>query len=296
MAQRPVQKPTLCLHVGYGKTGSTAIQAWLLSQRSALEAAGVAYPIPKEGVGDSGNGSLLVEALAQPTEKPWWLEELQPGIQGVLFSREHLARELSQPHCCDLLADFAQRWGFGSIRILLFVRDPREHCYSLWAQKVKRAGECRSLATFAAAYDGISMISSFIKAAVAAQCYLRVLDYGQHRHALLYSVAEWLSIVLPGVGDLPTHLSVPLSTQNIINLTPSRSQLRLKRYINRFWLGAKPPLPSKKIANFILRFSPAQSFISDSIFKEWNTQSLSLRSVKSIFIEFVDPFPLGSSH
>ena len=281
--------------MGYGKTGSTAIQAWLAGQQHALEGAGVAYPIPKEGVGDSGNGSLLVEALAQPTEQPWWLEELRPGIKGVLFSREHLARELSMPGCCELLADCAQKWGFGSIKILLFVRDPREHCYSLWAQKVKRAGECRSLATFATDYDGISMISSFVKAAVAAQCYLRVLDYGKHRYVLMTSVVKWLSIVVPNAEDILTSFSIPPSTQNLINITPSRSQLRLKRHMNRFWFGGKSPLPSKRIAIFILRFFPAQSFVSNRILETWKAQSLGLNSFKSRLIELVDPFPFDSN-
>ena len=62
----------LCLHVGYGKTGSTFLQKWLASQAKPLEAAGIRYPIPATGLGDSGNGQLLLEALAVPSAPPPW--------------------------------------------------------------------------------------------------------------------------------------------------------------------------------------------------------------------------------
>ena len=288
MSQFPLQKPVLCLHVGYGKTGSTAIQSWLLSHRNELKAAGVAYPVPKKGLGDSGNGSLLMEALAQPTEKPWWLEEVQPGFQGLLFSREHLARELSHPGCCERLAICAKSWGFGSIRILLFVRDPRDHCYSLWAQKVKRAGERRSLATFASSYDCISMIKSFLQGSAAAQCHVRILDYGQRTNSLIPSVVDWLSVILPGTANMLEQLSVPLMHQNRINVTPLRSQLRIQRILNHFLFGRKAPLPHKKLSNALMLIFPAQSFLDEKIKSQWKDQGMELRSLQSNFIEFVD--------
>ncbi len=263
--------------MGYGKTGSTAIQEWLAGQQHALEGAGVAYPIPKEGVGDSGNGSLLVAALAQPTEHPWWLEELRPGIKGVLFSREHLARELSKPGCCELLADCARRWGFGSIKILLFVRDPREHCYSLWAQKVKRAGECRSLAAFAEEYDVITMATSFMTQALDSKIFLRIFDYGQHKDDLLPLVAKWLfEVAKYSKGfDLLKDLT-DLHTDRI-NATPIYSQLILQRHLNAIWPGGKAPVPSKRVSRLLFPvFSGNSIKYKSSLIKKWELELRSL--------------------
>ena len=47
--------------------------------------------------------------------------------------------------------------------MLLLVRDPQEHSYSLWAQKVKRAGERRSLEAFRESYDGTRMATRFLQ-------------------------------------------------------------------------------------------------------------------------------------
>jgi hypothetical protein len=225
--------PELCLHVGYGKTGSTFLQAWLAYQAKRLGAAGIHYPIPAEGLGDSGNGHLLLEALAEPTALPPWLPA--PASGNLLFSREHLARELAADGACERLATWARRWQLGPVKVLLLVRDPQEHCYSLWAQKVKRAGERRSLERFAESYDAITMVKRFVGAALMAGFEVQVLDYGRHRRALVPRFYQWLGLE----GSLE-----PLPASEVsANPTPQHGQLRLQRRLHPLWPGGRAPVP-----------------------------------------------------
>ena len=294
MTTNVLHKPTLCVHVGYGKTGSTAIQAWLASQQHVLKAAGIDYPIPDCGLGDSGNGSLLLQALAQPDELPWWLNSLQNQTRCVLFSREQLARELSEPGRCQQLAAWAQRWGFGSVQMLLFVRDPREHCYSLWAQKVKRAGERRSLATFAEAYDGITMATSFVQHASEAQCNIHILDFGKHRNGLFLSIINWLKQTAfenPVAAGVCSNVNLPGPNQGIANETPSHSQLRLQRYLHYIWPGGKAPLPSKTSGWIFHKLSKNKIQFSASLLKRWKVHAEMFNNQSGECVKFIDQMP-----
>jgi len=296
MVRPPLQKPALCLHVGYGKTGSTAIQSWLLSQRNELKAAGVAYPVFENSLGDSGNGSLLMEALAHSTGEPWWLEEMKPGFQAMLFSREQFARELSQPGWFEQLVVCAKRWGFGSIKILLFIRDPRDHCYSLWAQKVKRAGERRSLAQFAADYDAISMVTSFVQNAFGFGFDIRVLDYGRCRTSLILSFNRWLSYAIYGVNDYPFDLGLKMSSEVFVNVTPSRSQLRLQRHLHGIWPGGKAPIPPRLIAKILMWPSFDQRYLNFEIIEKWKLQVAAFNQVCGQRFKFFDNMPFESEN
>ena len=265
------QKPILCIHVGYGKTGSTAIQAWLFRQHDALKSAGIEYPIPNYGVGDSGNGSLLLEALVQPYQRPWWLKAAQESGLSVLFSREQLARELSEPGRCEQLALWAQRWGFASVQMLLFVRDPREHCYSLWAQKVKRSGECRSLDVFSAEYDSIHVATNFYQRAIADKLEVDVLDFDKHRSFLDTCFLKWLSRKNL-IGEDQMSIICSGDPLEKFNVTPTQSQIILKRFMNKFWLSDKVPLPSKYIGIFYAIFSRNCGNYSQNVLASWERQ------------------------
>ncbi len=221
----------LHLHVGYGKTGSSYLQRVLLDQRARLAAAGITYPAV-EGGWDSGNGALLLAWLAGE-RPPEWPEP--PGEGALLLSREQLARELAAPEPCVRLADWAAAAGFAPVRLLLLVRDPQEHCYSLWAQKVKRAGERRSLEAFARSYDAIAMAHRLLSAASAAGLEVTVVDYGRWRRDLLAPLGHWL-----GCGLASPERTVAGAA--LVNPTLSHRVLRFQRRGNRLLqlLGAGP--------------------------------------------------------
>lgn len=272
------KKPTLCLHVGYGKTGSTAIQNWLVCQQQELKEAGVTYPIPQSGIGDSGNGLILLEALERPEQRPRWLGQFQGGIHAWLFSREQLARELAEPGRCQQLALWAKRWGFGSVQMLLFVRDPRDHCYSLWAQKVKRAGESRSLTAFAADYDAIMMAFEFTKQALEANFNVHVYDYGKHRDELMHTFAKWLEDIVPETQNMPTIVNNSRQKFGGINITPCRLQLEVQRQLNKISTAKKIAAIAGLLPNSPISSPPSHKFCP-SVLDKWRSEVSSFNSL-----------------
>lgn len=278
-----VQSRDLCLHVGYGKTGSTYLQAWLAAQASRLAEEGFYYPIPETGLGDSGNGCLLLEALANPALQPTWLS--QPSQHAMLFSREQLARELSDDGACMQLAAWAQRWQLGPVRVLLMVRDPQEHCYSLWAQKVKRAGERRSLHAFAQSYDAIAMASRFIKSAVAAGLQVEVLDYGIHRRELVPRFCQWLN----PAHSVDLHTVVPV----LANPTPHHGQLRLQRRLHFLWPGGLAPVPSAWLCRWLEPRHGLIAFSSEQL-DCWAEQVMAFNAICHQLGVISDSMPCGT--
>ena len=103
------QERTLLLHVGFGKTGSSSLQQWCLRHHAALGQRGLIYALPNGEIGKSGNGHLLLEAMQSCDSTPVWLQPEAKAVSQYLFSREHLARELSDP---QISADFMTKSKF----------------------------------------------------------------------------------------------------------------------------------------------------------------------------------------
>jgi hypothetical protein len=257
----------LCLHVGYGKTGSTFLQKWLASQAKPLEAAGIRYPIPATGLGDSGNGQLLLEALAVPSAPPPWVPAESSGT--LLFSREHLARELSAAGACERLAAWALRWQLGPVKVLLLVRDPQEHSYSLWAQKVKRAGERRTLEAFRESYDGTRMATRFLQESQAAGMKVSVRNYGLWRQELLELLLQWLGLDGAQLAEL-RHSGLGAADTLLVNPTPGYRQLRLQRRLNALrpeLLRGRPQVPPHWLAQLLPAKPPAP--LKEELLSRW---------------------------
>lgn len=264
--------------MGYGKTGSTAIQEWLAGQQHELESVGIFYPIPDNGVGDSGNGFMLLEALNKPNQRPLWLNKDQPVINNWLFSCEHLAREWSKPGQCEKLAGWAQHWGFGSVKILLFIRDPIEHCYSLWAQKVKRAGESSSLNSFAMNYDAITMATGFVTQALKTKFHVHIYDYGRHRDELLLTCLRWLETAMPKSGSLSANFNLSLCRNTFVNITPCRRQLEIQRQLNKCFPVKKAYTLSRYLQNLPIPAFRTRKF-HRTIIERWHSEVISFNSI-----------------
>lgn len=261
----------LHLHVGYGKTGSSYLQAWLGAHAADLACQGVYYPLSAEGHGDSGNGDLLLRAMAQPDAgAPGWLKG---PAERWLFSREQLARELAQPATCRQLVEWAEHQGFTTIEALLFVRDPLQHCYSLWAQKVKRAGERRSFEIFAESYDGIRMATRFVQAAQDSGMRVCIRDYGRWRQQLLELMLQWLGLEPGDLVRLCGDDHGQLPTTKLVNPTPSYAQLRLLRRFNHWrphHLVGTVLVPPVWLAGLLPRRQPGS--VNECVLRRWRDE------------------------
>ncbi|SDI92010.1 hypothetical protein [Aliiruegeria lutimaris] len=130
------------LHVGHGKTGTSAIQSWLAQNKRAVAAAGIVYPdhpslsrARRCGV-TSGNIRDDVGALVERLEA----EDLKwPTDRAILFSNELLFWKLEE--IIEAYAHLRSRYNF---KVVLFIRNPLEMANSAYHQRVKRGGETGS--------------------------------------------------------------------------------------------------------------------------------------------------------
>lgn len=131
---------TLYLHVGCGKTGSSALQVWLHNQSAVLREQGIDYPTFGRGELDiyaitSGNGTRLVDAMRRG-EAPALLRELAGcSDRNILLSSEGFQGvedgDLAGLKSC------ATALGLRVV-IIAYVRDVYDVVYSLYQQVIKR--------------------------------------------------------------------------------------------------------------------------------------------------------------
>lgn len=148
----------LLLHIGMGKTGSSALQVALVRNREALASAGVRYPEhssdarARKGRAGSGNGRALQDLLTTdhatpPTEV---LAELTRSLQPtVLYSSEFLW--YFRPDRLAWLRDQVADAG-GVLEVVTYVRDIAGMVVSSYAQTVKRSRYTAPLSTYLQEY------------------------------------------------------------------------------------------------------------------------------------------------
>jgi hypothetical protein len=131
---------TLYLHIGCGKTGSSALQVWLNNEAAALRVQGVDYPVWGAKKLDvyaitSGNGVKLTQAVQASELTPLMAELAQSSCRKVLLSSETF-QGLTEESLRSL-KETAAHHGL-RIAIIAYVRDVYDVVYSLYLQGVKR--------------------------------------------------------------------------------------------------------------------------------------------------------------
>ena len=204
--------PTLYLHIGHWKTGSSWIQSSLQLSHAALKEQGIDYPLGR-GVrlnntetflDTSGNASDLFEtemefiaALAanRPSDNRSLLLSSEFIFHGIL--KEKLALERALQH------------GFDRVKVLLFIRDPVGHAVSHWQQMIKSNGLHRvSLEDHFGLYNKPAGVKAIVDQMNRSEgVALTVLNYSRCKDRLLEAVAAWLDVptetlVVPAVARL----------------------------------------------------------------------------------------------
>lgn len=153
----------LILHIGYNKTGTTAIQKGFNYNRKPLERHGIFYPIRCRGKRKSPAHHSLAESLLFRINKPlpdfvntkiyskypfdhyWKLlkEELsQSRAQTVFISSEAFSRLRGNPAQMEFIKDQLKDY---HLRILVYLRSQPEFLESAYNQSVKRGRETRTV-------------------------------------------------------------------------------------------------------------------------------------------------------
>lgn len=128
------------LHIGAGKTGSSALQVWLNQNTRQLREEGVYYPtfdtiIEDDYLITSGNGVYLLDNIKKNNLKKFFKSIKSHLNEDILFSSEAL--QILNEDELGMLNDFLKKNNY-KIEIIIYVRNLYEMQYSSYKQLVKR--------------------------------------------------------------------------------------------------------------------------------------------------------------
>ena len=202
----------LALHIGHGKTGSSALQSWLARHSEALLVQGIAYPLcspvsghtereAAQGRFSMGNGFVFEELLATGRlgDQAW----IPPQAHTLVFSCERWTRQWRQRwpeiQCSAAAAGF-------QTDVLLLVRDPLDHAHSLYRQMVKAHGYAADLDTWMSEYELPEVVLEVLEALERLSLPCAIHNYSRCASELLSPLAAWLALPQPWLHQHPLAL------------------------------------------------------------------------------------------
>ncbi|WP_129788054.1 hypothetical protein [Promicromonospora panici] len=289
-------RKTLYLHVGMGKTGTSALQVAFVRNRKQLAAHGIAYPehpsdvSARRGEVVSGNAMGLVRYLDPRTRadierKERFLAGLERAIYNapqprVLFSSEFLYsanHERFGSFCRDLLDK-----GIG-VEVVVYVRDIAGHALSLYSQVVKRSLFTGAFMDFITPGKGIRYAPSIRgrlhrMLTLVGRERLHVMHYDSDRDHLMESFMRNV-FGIEGIDEYDL-------THGQVNRSLTDHEIELMRYMNgrlRDTSGAgvvnqviirRPPLKERKpsmteeqLSLLEKRFLPDVEWVNETFFE-----------------------------
>lgn len=195
--------PTLFLHIGAFKTGSSYIQSCLHMSRDKLASHGLIYPIGTEEKNlktyswTSGNaGALFID---DRMIKKTFDTELIRKSKGLILSSEALLVHLANENVLDRITESIHRYGFNNISILIFVRDPIHLGVSMWLQMIKRHGETDRLDDYLIKsriiQEHMKMTAEILEFFSCKNGYtINIFNYASIKNDIIQSVCDWLNV------------------------------------------------------------------------------------------------------
>lgn len=260
---------SLILHVGLGKTGSSYLQQSLHEFTEDFPNPLFHYPSDSPCM-PSGNGHLLLDAVEEDDTS--FFDKLASQFCSII-SREHFARELSCPTLFYKLRDILSNYySPDQIHVVVYIREPSTHCFSLWSQKIKNRKTSLSVSSFSRYYDSYSVLSSFLLLATQSHWKITLRDYDQYTFNLLSSFLD----------SIPLPLIYPPITLPQINKSPSYSSLMAIRISSLLSSLLQFKILPSNIFIRLIAFMLPQCYPSHCI-KYIFSQYTLYRSIKSIY-------------
>ena len=238
----------LYLHIGLGKTGSSALQSWLSLNAELIARQGIDYadivPEVKFGESLSGNGTALHHACVdQDFDR---VEELltstyffTPGNTVAIVSCE-LLQGLSLSKI-ETIKDICNRNAI-EVTIVAYVRSVYEWLYSTYVQFVKRASHTHSFGAKSEDLDFAAFHDSLVRYFEVFGERVNVLNYDSAKKDIYSSFAR--------VTGIATDALKPLNMR--VNRSLSFKEVEVLRRINALHNGAF----STQISNFVISQAP----------------------------------------
>lgn len=236
----------LFLHIGCGKTGSSALQVWLYKNHEAFLSSGVLYPKTGKDIKNdyqitSGNGVKLSRDLLDNKNLDCIFEAFSSGVENVLFSSENF-QKFGEAELI-FLKEKCEAAGI-EVHILAFVRDVYDVVFSLYVQAVKRNNYSKSFRDYV---SGLKKLQQFEVVNLWEKFFpeIRVVHYDTYKNNLNAPFLSWIGV---------DSNKIPEMSKNKVNRTLTLAETEFQRNVNQLY--------SKKFGDLDFSFSAA---LSDNI-------------------------------
>lgn len=233
------------IHIGHGKTGTSAIQSYLARARLRLAELGFDYPehtsfeAAKKGWVTAGNGFLCLE------------DDFRVSKPSV-FSSETLFHKFSEPGALTSVVGRVD----GPVTLICYTRDLVDLATSVWGQRIKRGGETRPLDQFLLEDDSLhyEALDAMFGFAADAGVGLILRNYSRRSERI---VEDFLTIMLGEKAK--TLIEASPIEDKVINRSLTRAEIEFQalfnahyglgsaRFISDRLVNALPHIPAEKL-------------------------------------------------
>ena len=249
--QREVQKLKLFLHIGHGKTGTSAIQSSLAIASDELSKKGISYPI-QQSLREQASQLEITSGNWQPSpESSLTKQLLEISKTNQRYSSIVLSSESLFWFVPELIQNKSLWENHIDMHIILAVREIEEMLSSEYQQRVKRHGDSVPLNQFLRARHFISShhekASEIIEMMSHSNISNTIINYSKHKRDI-----SQLFFRLIGAEEI-----YPADRMNgaIINRSLSHKELETLVTINALYYN-KFPWISTRISDALIRNQP----------------------------------------
>jgi len=246
-----VKKTKLFLHIGHGKTGTSAIQSSLAIASNDLAEQGISYPI-QQSLRDRASRLEITSGNWEPNSEVSLSDEL---LEIAKNNGDNSKVILSSESLFWLIPELIQnksKWENNiDIHIILAVREIEEMLSSEYQQRVKRHGDSMPLEQFLRARHFIS--SHHAKAAEIIELMTQsnipntIINYSRHKRDISQLIFKFI-----GAEEL---YPADQMAGAIINRSLSRKELEILITINALYYS-KFPWISTRISDALIKNQP----------------------------------------
>lgn len=243
------------LHIGHGKTGTSATQTALARLHLDLRGRGLCYPDHPSF--DGAAKGLISSGNLDGFQSDWFAAQLLPAIRNApsydsfIFSNEHLFWVMDA--FFDTVPQIRDQFDF---HVLLSVRDPTDMLSSAYMQAVKRGGYTGTLDAFAAQEGHILHAAQLITRMQALGISFTVLNYSHLTHDITARIFDII-----GAADLfDAAAQARLGT---VNRSLSLAELQAVILVNQIFGAAYGARVSDALVNLLPNAQADMVFLED---------------------------------
>lgn len=259
-------KKKIFLHIGHGKTGTSATQHLLAKNSPVLGKMGIHY---SNFGSNAAQGKISSGNVFPQTSSNWFDEQVinvvrdETNFHTYVFSNEGMffRRSAILPQISLLTSEF-------SFEIILALRDPIENLKSSYGQMVKRGGFYGEIGEFDPKQRNMALAEEWIRELEQHDIPINLFNYSSLRQGISEKIFERICLAPADLGRLD------LITKSKVNRSLTRNETQLIKAVNKRINAKAGKICSDSLVNKLPDIVSEEAAVSFEHFERLRDQSL----------------------